>query len=172
MRLMPRDVPAADRVYWDGGPVDVIQGACMAIGRDHFAALRGFDEDFFLYSEEESLCERVRDAGGRAWYLPEAVVRHTWGTSTAKRPNFATEHFYRSRIVLYRKRDGRLAAAIAAVGIGVAAAASALGAVVSARSGHRSRRETQLRAALRGLRRGLTEGITSTTFWPPPSSYT
>jgi N-acetylglucosaminyl-diphospho-decaprenol L-rhamnosyltransferase len=165
--LMPRDVASSDSVYRIGGPVEVLQGACLAIRRDHFASLGGFDEDFFLYSEEESLCERVRCAGGRAWYLPDAVVHHTWGTSTAKRPGFSTEHFYRSRAVLYRKRYGSTVAGAAAVGIGIAAVLDATAALLIARTGRGEHRRTALAAILRGLRKGATDRLASPTFWPP-----
>jgi GT2 family glycosyltransferase len=168
IRLMPRDVASSDSVYRNGGPVEVLQGACLAIRRDRFASLGGFDEDFFLYSEEESLCERIRCAGGRAWYLPDAVVHHTWGTSTAKRPGFSTEHFYRSRAVLYRKRYGPAVADAAVVGIGFAAALDAVAAhLIACTARGRRRRRAELPAILRGLRRGATDQLASTTFWPP-----
>ena len=48
----------------------------MLIERDAFAAVDGFDEQLFLYKEDEDLCLRVRDGGGQVLYEPVVVVRH------------------------------------------------------------------------------------------------
>ena len=53
-RRWRRDIPPDHMVYRRGGPVPYVQGACMAIGRQRFAQLGGFDEEFFLFGEEES----------------------------------------------------------------------------------------------------------------------
>ena len=76
--------------------------------------LGGFDEDFFLYSEEETLCEAARAAGGQCIYLPEAVIEHVGGTSTGRVSEFAVHHFYRSRVIFYRKRYGWLGGLVVA----------------------------------------------------------
>jgi GT2 family glycosyltransferase len=101
-----RDVPESDQRYIIGGDVDYLQGACLAIDRQLFKSVGGFDEDYFLYSEEETLCEAVLAAGGRCVYVPDAVVSHVGGTSTARVSDFAVYHFYRSRAIFYRKRYG------------------------------------------------------------------
>lgn len=110
-----RDIPMEAPIYEVGGAVDYLQGACLALRRDLFLDLGGFDERFFLYSEEEDLCERLWQAGGHCLYEPRAIVRHAWGTSTAKRARFATRHLYRSRTLLYRKRYGHLRGCAAAL---------------------------------------------------------
>jgi GT2 family glycosyltransferase len=116
-----RDLPRDDPRYREGGEVDYLQGACLAVTRACFDAAGGFDEDFFLYSEEESLCEAVRATGGRCVYLPEARVRHAGATSTEKVSTFAIHHAFRSRALFYRKRYGEVAGqlAIAAIGASV-----------------------------------------------------
>ena len=53
-----------------------INGAALLVRRDAFAALDGFDEALFLYKEEEDLCLRLREAGGRVVYVPEVTVAH------------------------------------------------------------------------------------------------
>jgi N-acetylglucosaminyl-diphospho-decaprenol L-rhamnosyltransferase len=103
-----RDLPPDDPRYREGGNVDYLQGACLALTRACFVAAGGFDEDFFLYSEEESLCDAVCANGGRCIYLPEARVDHAGSTTTEKVPTFAIRHAFRSRAVFYRKRYGEV----------------------------------------------------------------
>ena len=66
--------------YWkatdDRQPVAWVSGAVMLIERDAFAAVDGFDEQLFLYKEDEDLCLRVREAGGQVLYEPGVVVHH------------------------------------------------------------------------------------------------
>lgn len=113
-----RDLPDADPRYTNGGEVDYLQGACLAIDRRLFHQLGGFDEDFFLYSEEETLCNAARMSGGECIYVPDAVIEHVGGTSTARVSEFAVHHFYRSRVIFYRKRYGSLGGLLVAVCIG------------------------------------------------------
>ncbi|HMQ68565.1 MAG TPA: glycosyltransferase family 2 protein [Ignavibacteria bacterium] len=68
-----------------------VSGAVFMIERDLFERVNGFDENFFLYKEEEDLCKRIRDAGERILYFPEVSVMH-YGHVVAKR----SEHFSNS----------------------------------------------------------------------------
>ena len=120
-RRLRRDLPPDDLRYRQGGRVDYLQGACLAVDRKRFLAIGGFDEDFFLYSEEESLCEALAAAGGRCVYVPEAIVEHVQGTSTDRVSSFARFHGGRSRAIFYRKRYGTLLGTLSTVGIAAAA---------------------------------------------------
>jgi len=62
--------------------VDWICGASMMIRPAVFAAIGGFDENYFLYFEETDLCRRAKDAGFSTWYVPESRVMHIRGQST------------------------------------------------------------------------------------------
>ena len=55
---------------------DWVMGAFMLIRTSLFRELRGFDERFFLYSEEVDLCRRAALAGVRVTYVPAMTVRH------------------------------------------------------------------------------------------------
>jgi len=61
---------------------DWICGASMMIRPAVFAAIGGFDENYFLYFEETDLCYRARQAGFPTWYVPESRVMHIMGQST------------------------------------------------------------------------------------------
>jgi GT2 family glycosyltransferase len=61
-----------------------VSGAFLLVRRAAFAEAGGFDEGFFLYKEEEDLCLRIRRAGGRVLYCPDAEARHV-GSVVARR---------------------------------------------------------------------------------------
>ena len=46
----------------------------------------GFDEAFFLYSEELDLLRRLADQGGETWFDPAAGAVHLWGGVTSNDP--------------------------------------------------------------------------------------
>ena len=58
-------------------------GAAIAIKKDVFQKLNGFDEDFEFHMEEIDLCWRTLNAGHRIVYTPESTVYHLGGGSLA-----------------------------------------------------------------------------------------
>jgi N-acetylglucosaminyl-diphospho-decaprenol L-rhamnosyltransferase len=75
-----------------GGPIGWATGCALMVRRDAVMALGGFDEAFFMYSEEIDLCTRVLDAGHRIVHVPEAAVVHQGQVSTgAHSPERAVE---------------------------------------------------------------------------------
>lgn len=68
-----------------------VSGAVFMCSTDVFRSVDGFDERFFLYKEEEDLCKRIREDGGRILYYPEVTVKHI-GHVVARRD----EHFSNS----------------------------------------------------------------------------
>ena len=63
--------------------VDWVCGACMAVRREQFLALGGFDEAFYVYAEDMSFGRRVRRAGLRSVLRTDVVVPHGAGSSGA-----------------------------------------------------------------------------------------
>lgn len=63
-------------------PTDWICGAAMMIRASVVSAIRGFDENYFLYFEETDFCRRALRAGFTTWYVPESRVMHISGQST------------------------------------------------------------------------------------------
>jgi N-acetylglucosaminyl-diphospho-decaprenol L-rhamnosyltransferase len=66
--------------------VDWVAGTAVALRREAFDAVGGFDERFFFFVEDVDLCRRLWDAGWQIWFEPRAVVEHAWGTSWTQRP--------------------------------------------------------------------------------------
>jgi lipopolysaccharide/colanic/teichoic acid biosynthesis glycosyltransferase/GT2 family glycosyltransferase len=56
--------------------VDWVSGCCMLVRREVLRALHGFDERFFLFSEDVDLCLRARQAGWDTYYLPHLSATH------------------------------------------------------------------------------------------------
>lgn len=61
-------------------------GACFLVRRELFLTLGGFDEDIFLFYEDDDLCRRIGDAGAALVYVPSAVARHRRGGSSTPAP--------------------------------------------------------------------------------------
>lgn len=63
--------------------VEWTTGACMAVRTAQFKRLGGFDEAFYVYSEDMSFGRRAREAGLREVLRSDVVVRHGAGSSGA-----------------------------------------------------------------------------------------
>jgi GT2 family glycosyltransferase len=57
---------------------DWMMGAFLLLRREMLDDLSGFDEGFRLYGEDIDLCYRASKAGWERWFVPEAVVYHTY----------------------------------------------------------------------------------------------
>jgi len=56
----------------------------MAIRKNAYDSVGGFDEDFFLYGEEADFCFRLKKAGWNVVFLPSAQIIHMRGGSPSK----------------------------------------------------------------------------------------
>jgi GT2 family glycosyltransferase len=65
-------------------PVEYIDGAIMAINRDAFQDVNGFDEDYFFYTEEADFCCRLKKKGWKILFNPNSEVIHVRGGSTSR----------------------------------------------------------------------------------------
>lgn len=83
-RLLPsswRPMPLyLDRDVLQNMEVDWVSGACMIL-RGSALGGRLFNPDYFMYGEDMELCHRLKQAGGRVLYTPEASIIHYQGES-------------------------------------------------------------------------------------------
>jgi GT2 family glycosyltransferase len=96
-RLQMADWPATFRQ-----DVDWLVGAAILCRRRALEETRTvagpFDERFFMYSEELDLARRLRGAGWRVLYAPEAVVIHHEGKSSDQAAAARHVHFNTSKV--------------------------------------------------------------------------
>jgi GT2 family glycosyltransferase len=85
-----------------------VSGAAFLIEKAWFDKVGGFDEEFFLYKEEEDLCWRVRALGGTVLYDPTQSVFHHCGVVARKSEHLrkATDYFLKKH---FRSRVGYVA---------------------------------------------------------------
>jgi N-acetylglucosaminyl-diphospho-decaprenol L-rhamnosyltransferase len=87
--------------------VDWALGAALLVSRTCYDTLGGWDETYFLYSEETDLALRARDAGLLTRYEPRSVAVHIGGQSGRNHRTHAMQVI--NRVRLYRRRHGALA---------------------------------------------------------------
>ena len=90
--------------------VDWVTGACALVRRELFERLGGFDEAFFLYSEEVDLLYRARQLGAETWFDPAAEVEHEWGGTAGRSSALTLEEQARSHVRYFDKHASRAAA--------------------------------------------------------------
>jgi len=61
---------------------DWITGSCLLVSREHFDAIGGWSEDYWMYAEDVDLCRRGQQLGLRAAYTPNVQVIHAHGGSS------------------------------------------------------------------------------------------
>jgi GT2 family glycosyltransferase len=88
--------------------VEWIIGACLLLRREVYERVGGFDERFFMYSEETDWQRRIRDAGWEITFLPTAQVTHLGGASGGKEKAKVNRHFFESLDYYERKHHGML----------------------------------------------------------------
>jgi GT2 family glycosyltransferase len=71
--------------------------------RDAFREVGGFEESFFCYAEDVDLGFRLRLAGHRCLYVPDAVVHHIGSATTGRRSDFTVYHGHRNLVWAFVK---------------------------------------------------------------------
>lgn len=81
-------------------------GPCAAAAlyrRGAFLEAGGLDERFFCYFEDVDLAFRLRLAGHRCLYVPDAVVTHVGSASSGRRSAFTVYHGHRNLVWTFFK---------------------------------------------------------------------
>jgi N-acetylglucosaminyl-diphospho-decaprenol L-rhamnosyltransferase len=113
------------------GPADVLNGGFMMVRSDVWRELGGFDESFFLYSEEIDLFRRIKDRGYRVLVHPDVAVVHDAGGGHAIS---ASRFLYRTTGQMHyaRKHFSAAGAWTTGVSLWLVAAKYAIGAPLAA----------------------------------------
>jgi GT2 family glycosyltransferase len=90
----------------DPSAPDEVFSPCAAAAlyrRDAFQEVGGFDESYFCYFEDIDLAFRLRLAGHRCLYVPEAVALHLGAATAGRESDFAVYHAHRNLVWTYVK---------------------------------------------------------------------
>ena len=93
-------------LYANERNVDWVSGACLLVRKHILEKVGGFDERFFLYSEDVDLCYQIKDLGFSIIFLPDIEILHHRGRSVAKMQERAFFESQRSRLCYYKKHCG------------------------------------------------------------------
>lgn len=74
-----RDLPEDQDSY-----VRMISGSFMVVDLAKFNEIKGFDERFFMYFEDNDLCRKMEQAGYQALYSPQFSVVHLYERGAVK----------------------------------------------------------------------------------------
>lgn len=120
-RLIRRYVPGIRRLYLRTWPHDYprivpwVKGAALAIRREAFNAVGGFDESYFMYFEDADLCCRLRKVGWEVHFAPVTTVVHVGSASTAHYRADMAAQLLHSTDQFYQRHSSRLSIAFMSV---------------------------------------------------------
>jgi GT2 family glycosyltransferase len=97
-----------ERFYSFPQEVDYFWGACFMFPRQLLLKLKGLDERFFLYAEEEDFCYRAKKQGWKVVYFPQAKVVHIGQGSSVNYVEQAYKQLFYSEYLFFKKHYGRL----------------------------------------------------------------
>jgi GT2 family glycosyltransferase len=139
---------AARRAPW-------VVGAALAMRRDAFQRVGGFDEAYFMYWEEVDLCQRLEREGFETHFAPVTTVVHVGEASTGRSIASMRQRLLSQRRFLLQHASPRSAARVLAVFHTIAAARSFRDTILLklARDPERRRRLRDSGAAWRTLAR-------------------
>jgi len=92
--------------------VDQVMGAALMARRSIVEDIGRMDETFFMYYEEVDLCYRIKQAGWRIVFTPDAVITHRGGRSTDQIPVERRMTALRSVLTFIRKHRGKRTASL------------------------------------------------------------
>jgi len=104
------------------GAINAISGSAMLINIKSFDDINGFDENIFLFFEENDFCKRLRKKKYKIYQINKATVLHTKGVKKGvvkiksenieKLQNFYGWHFMWSKFYYYKKNNNNIIAVI------------------------------------------------------------
>ncbi len=92
--------------WWDHktvAKVDWVTGCFLLIKRDLFFELEGFDEEYFMYSEDTDLCLRLNKKGYINYYLPGFEIMHLDSAIALRNWVKREKEIWKSRRLYFKK---------------------------------------------------------------------
>lgn len=89
--------------------VDSLCGAAMMVRREVIERVGLMDEDYFMYGDDIDWCYRMKNAGWKVFYLPDAEIIHYGGRGGSRRQSYRNIfEFHRAMAVFYSKHYAKL----------------------------------------------------------------
>ncbi len=80
-KLIPSVHPKYPEFFSKNRQVGWVTGAFMFLRREVYTKTGGFDEKYFMYTEEVDWCKRIINHGFKVWYVSDFSVVHLQGAS-------------------------------------------------------------------------------------------
>ncbi len=74
----------------------------MIVEKKLFNDLNGFDDNFFMYFEDQDLCLRLKSVGAEIFYFPLSEVFH-WGGKSWSEEKLQKVEYYKSQDYFFAK---------------------------------------------------------------------
>ena len=87
--------------------VDAACGVSMAVRREVFDQLHGFDENYSMYFEDTDLCVRAALCGYQTWYNPNVVIRHLHSATASELSDAWQRHVFRGNWIFRHQYQER-----------------------------------------------------------------
>jgi GT2 family glycosyltransferase len=83
--------------------VDWLSGAFMLVKKEVFERIGGFDENYFMYSEDTDICLRLSRAGFKNYYFSQYFIVHNDGAIASSNKALRNCQIWRSRRYYFLK---------------------------------------------------------------------
>ena len=106
--LLPRSKWERRSYFKKDAEVNILSGAALLVNAKHFNQVKGFDQNIFLFHEDDDLCLRLRKECGPLMYVNKSIVKHYSGTSTSRSneiASFKAWHMGQSKIYTIKKHE-------------------------------------------------------------------
>jgi len=92
--------------------VECLNGVCFMIRLSAFLTIGGFDEQYFMYNEEQDLCYKIGKAGGQIYFIPVTSILHSGADHQAVEKTDWRFLYKRRNIVLFLRKNRSRAASV------------------------------------------------------------
>lgn len=104
--IRPKKYLMGDFTYDKVAEVDQVMGAALMTRREIVEKLGLFDDKFWLWYEEVDYCKRVKKAGSRVVFLPQASIVHFGAQSFGQLEVFMRKRIVAKSLVYYFQKNG------------------------------------------------------------------
>jgi hypothetical protein len=128
--IFPNSKRRGKMYFWDHNEereVDIVMGCCMLIPSRVLDEVGLFDTQFFVYSEEDDLCKRIKKQGYKVVFTPEAQIIHIGGQTSKGMSLRMSLVMTESKLKYLRKHHGKLAGSLFKVLTGIGATIRLIG---------------------------------------------